>query len=186
MFYNFADTQTLFEEFKLDENKLTNYRQRLLALFLPSFSQEEREEEADVLDLNDFYLVRQDTNKVVILVPSLVFIDIPDMYVLSDDRDYQMTTEEVIVFLTDIYENHPERELTNLSYKDDGIPSALVRSIRQYLLQQKDTRQPVPNAPLESYTLNQDVVLRLLRVILATVYNYHEPYKFTMHDLFWL
>ena len=108
------------------------------------------------------------------------------MYVLSDDRDYQMTTEEVIDFLTDIYENHPEKELTNLSYKDDGIPPSFFRSIRQYLLQQKATRQPVPNAPLESYTLNQDVVLRLLRVILATVYNYHEPYKFTKDDLFWL
>ena len=48
------------------------------------------------------------------------------------------------------------------------------------------TRHLVPNAPLESYTLNQDVVLRLLRVILATVYNYHEPYKFTKDDLFWL
>ena len=32
MFYNFADTQIPFEEFKLDNQKLTKYRQRLLAV----------------------------------------------------------------------------------------------------------------------------------------------------------
>ncbi len=103
--------------------------------------------------------------------------------------------------LTQIYENHPERKLTNLSYNKEELNLVfIIEYICAYLERLRDNPTEEDHIFLTNrsfydtegelmhlhFAVDPNEVLRLLRVILATVYNYHEPYKFTKDDLFWL
>ena len=204
MFYNFADIQIPFEEFKLDNQKLTEYRQRLLAVdsgLCISEEEHEVEDPDDNWDLHDLFIISWDPGKVAVLAANDIALDLPSIYILSDAGDYKLTNKEMFDKLTQIYENQPERRLTNLIYgKDKLYISFLIGGISAYLNGLCDspaeqdhyffTNRSFCDSEGELihmfYAVNPNEVLRLLRIILATVYNYREPYKFTKDDLRWL
>lgn len=204
MFYNFADTQIPFEEFKLDNQKLTEYRQRLLAVDPGLYIEKEQvdlEPDEDDFDLYNLYIISQDPGKVVILAAASLSVCFPGMYILSDAGDCKMTDTEMFDALTQMYENQPERKLTNLIYDKEELELAFtIEHICAYLEDFRDnpTEQDhlfftsrsfydTEGEPMHlHFAVDPNEVLRLLRILLATIYNYHEPYKFTKDDLFWL
>lgn len=204
MFYNFADIQIPFEEFKLDNQKLTEYRQRLLAVdsgLCISEEEHEVEDPDDNWDLHDLFIISWDSGKVAVLAANDIALDLPSIYILSDAGDYKLTSKEMFETLTQICENQPARRLTNLIYgKDKLYISFLIEGISAYLNDLCDspaeqdhyffTNRSFCDSEGELIhmlsAVNPNEVLRLLRIILATVYNYREPYKFTKDDLRWL
>ena len=200
MFYNFADISIPFEELVLDSTKISEYRHRLLAIEPELFISEIEEPDfVEDYDLSSIFLISLDCGKAVLLVADDVCLFFPQIFVLSDKGDYKMTDKELFEAIANIYENQPNRILTNFKYDYRTIPVGWVIEQICYYLEylhntyfeddaSEDERIRFINyEPIRmNYNVEPEEVLHLLQIFLSTIYNYHGEYLFTKNDLLYL
>ena len=194
MFYSFEDTPILFDEYRPSKEKLNSFRQRMLALGLGLLITD-NEDEGKEQDWDEVYFMMQDENKVICLIPNWLEINIPRIVVLSEEKDYQMSDDEVFTFLSLIYEKQLDYKLSGKRYTSGDELTGLIFNIRCYLEQKGIEPEPEIVNHYDNYNTGQggryydipevdiDEALRLVKLVLATVYNYKGEYNFTEQDL---
>jgi hypothetical protein len=193
MFHSIDDTSCLFEDYKLSPEELNSCRKRLLAIdpYL-CIAEEEQSENEDWADV--FYFVG-DEKRIICIVPNWYEVNVPQVFVLSDEHDYEMDDKSLFDFLTYIYEKKPGLKLSNKQFTlDDETHShtGLIYYVACYL-----TAVPKESEIYNSYDnyhsgvsvmpeppqIDVDEAIRLIQVVLTTVYNYPKPYKLNSSDM---
>ena len=118
MFHSIDDTSCLFEDYKLSPEELNSCRKRLLAIdpYLCIAKEEGQSENEDWADV--FYFVG-DEKRIICIVPNWYEVNVPQVFVLSDEHDYEMDDKSLFDFLTYIYEKKPGLKLSNKQFMLD-------------------------------------------------------------------
>lgn len=189
MFFNLDNHPALFEEYKLNKEQLNSCRKRLLAVQPYLYINKEEDQNED-LDWDDIYFIVKDDNQIICVVPNHYEVNMPQIFVLSDERDYEMYDKEIFDFLTMIHETHPEFKLSHIKFTPGDDLGGLFFNINCYLtLPEKEPENfsHHDNYPKERRDRKLDIeeAKKLVQVILATIYNYHDQYIFSKDDLEW-
>lgn len=191
MFRNLDKHPALFEEYNLNKEQLNSCRKRLLAV-QPGLCINDEEGEED-LDLDDVHFIVADNNQIICVVPDHYEINVPQIFVLSDEGDYEMSDREVFDFLTMIHNTHPEFKLSHIHFEPGDDLIGLIFNVWLYLA--TPPKEPEPFSRFVNYyprivptfiTIadnNHEEALRLVQLVLTTVYNYDQEYHFTEDDL---
>ena len=193
MFYNIEDTLCLFEEYKLTQEELNSCRKRLLAIE-PSLFIAEEEGCSEQEDWENVFYFIEDRKKIICVIPNSWEVNVPQIFVLSDEGDYEMKDKEIFEFLTYVYENRPDLRLSNMKFTlDEKTPShtGLLYYVASYLTE--PPKEPEICTQYDNYhsgvigisepkELDMNEAIRLIQIVLSTVYNYHQPYKLTSKD----
>ena len=194
MFHNSEINPTLFEEYRPSEEKLNGFRKRLLAVN-PHLLIVDNEEEGAEQDWYDVYFIMQDENRVICLIPNWLEINVPQIFVLSEEKDYEMSDDEIFAFLSLMNEKQLHYNLSDKRYSHGDELAGLIFYIRYYL-EHKDV-EPEPEIVnhydnyntgerkwyYETPEIDTEEALHLVQLVLSTVYNYQGEYKFTAQDL---
>lgn len=191
MFRNLDDYPALFEEYKLNKEKLNSCRKRLLAL-QPNLCIHIEEKEGEDWDLDDVYFMVMDNNQIICVVPTYYVVNVPQIFVLSDEKDYEMSDKEIFDFLAMIHETRPEFKLSDIHYESGDDLTGLIFDVWLYLVTPSKEPEPfsrfvnyyprvVPIFTIPDYDLEE--ALRLVQLVLTVVYNYDKEYHFTEEDL---
>lgn len=193
MFYNIEDTLCLFEEYKLSQEELNSCRKRLLAVE-PSLCITEEEGCSEQEDWEDVFYFIEDRKKIICVIPNSWEVNVPQIFVLSDEGDYEMKDKEIFEFLTYVYEKRSDLRLSNMQFTlGEETPShtGLLYYVACYLTE--PPKEPEICTMYDNYhsgvigisepkELDIDEAIRLIQIVLSTVYNYHQPYKLTSKD----
>ena len=191
MFINLINTEIPFKEYKLTKDELDKCRKRLLAIEPHlCITEEEEPEDADLFDV--FYFVG-DGNLITCIIPSFNEINTPSIFVLSDERDYEMDEKSVFDFLGFVYEKNPGFRLPNrkpvLDVHAQSL-TGLMFNIASYLTE--TPKEPdvctsydnyYPRVQPTSRKFDLDEAKRLVHIVLTTMYNYPESYELPAKDL---
>ena len=190
MFLCVEKDPVLFEEYKLTKDELNRCRKRLLAIE-PNLciAEEECPEDADLVDV---FLFVGDGNKIICLIPSFNEINTPSIYVLSNERDYELDDKGVFDFLTHLYEEGPDFRLPNRRpVLDSHVHSltGLIFHVACFLT--NSPGEPEICASYDNYNprvqptskkIDIDEATRLVHIVLTTMYNYPESYNLSAED----
>ena len=194
MFFNFEDNPILFEEYRPSKEKLDNFRKRLLAVE-PKLLITDSEEDGGEQDWDDVYFLIQSEEKVICVVPDHYEINVPQIFVLSNEKDYAMSDEEIFSFLTVINNIDKGYKLSDKTFSDNDDLTGLIFNIRYYLEHKDVEPEPEIVNHYDNYNTGErkryydapkidvDEALHLVQLVLSTVYNYQGEYKFTAQDL---
>ena len=189
MFRNLDNHPTLFEEYKLNKEQLHSCRKRLLAL-QPNLCIDIDEDKGEELDWDDVYFMVLDNDQIICVVPDHYEVNVPRIFVLSDDRDYEMSDKGIFDFLTMIHETHPEFKLSHIHFEPGNDLTGLIFNVWSYLV--TPPKEPESCTRFINYypcvaptyqDVDEQEALRLVQIVLTTVYNYDKTYQFTEQDL---
>ena len=195
MFHNIDDEQVLFDEYRPSKEKLNSFRRRLLAVE-PNLLIADNEEEGAEQDWNDIYFIMPNEDKVICLIPNHFEINIPQIFVLTDEKDYEMSDDEIFSFLSHIYDKQLNYKLSDKNYTTVDELFGLVFYIKFYLEHKNfEPELEIVNSYDNYHTgekkrnydtpeVNTEEVLKYVKIVLATVYNYKGGYKDLEKDLY--
>jgi len=190
MFLCVENDPVLFEEYKLTKDELNRCRKRLLAIE-PDLCIAEEESPED-LDWEDVFLFVGDKNMIICLIPSFNEINTPSIYVLSNERDYELDDKGVFDFLTQLYEKRPDFRLPNRRPVLDSNAhslTGLIFHVACFLTNSPE--EPESCASYDNYNprvqptskdFDIDEATRLVHIVLTTMYNYPESYNLSAED----
>lgn len=193
MLINLIDTEIPFREYKLTTNELSKCRKRLLAIE-PDLCIAEEEGQSEDEDWEDVFYFIGDEHKIICIIPCCGGIDIPEIFVLSNEQDYKMNCKSVFEFLTNIYEKKPGLRLSNMQFtsEDENPPyNWLVHGVASYLTEASEETEICNSydnyhsgvVVSEPKKIDVNEATRLIQVVLTTVYNYSGQYKLTSKDI---
>ena len=147
-------------------------------------------------DLSDVYFLMGDEKKILCVVADWYEINVPQLFVLSEEKDYEMTDDEIFSFLSLFEENNRNYRLSDKTYKAGEDLSGLIFSIRYYL-EHKDIEQEHEIVNhfdhyntgernryyYETPEIDIEEALHLVQLILHAVYNYKGQYTFTKEEV---
>lgn len=191
MFINLINTEIPFKEYKITWEELNQCRRRLLAVSPHLYiAEEESQEDADLVDV--FFFVG-DMNQITCIIPSFYEINTPSIYVLSNERDYELDEKSVFDFLEFVYEKNPDFRLPNRKPLLDVHAQSLTGLIFNVACCLTETpREPeictsydnyYPRVQSASKKFDIDEAKRLVHIVLTTMYNYPESYELPAKDL---
>lgn len=189
MFCNLDNHPALFEEYKLSKEQLNSCRKRLLAV-QPYLCINNEEDQNEDLDWDDIYFIVKDDNQIICVVPNHYEVNMPQIFVLSDERDYEMSDKEIFDFLTMIHETHPEFKLSHIKFTPGDDLTGLLFNVWSYL--ESPSKEPESFSHYDNYypcvarthvDVDVEEALHLVQIVLTTVYNYDKKYQFTEEDL---
>ncbi len=194
MFHSFEDTPILFNEYRPSKEKLNSFRRRLLTVE-PSLLITENEAEEEEQDWDEVYFIMKDENSAICLIPNLNEINVPQIFVLSDEKDFAMSDVEIFSFLSLIYERRLDYHISDKHYSLGDDLTGLIFYIKYYLEHRDIEPEPEIVNHYDNYNtgerkryydtpeVDREEALRLVKLILATVYNYRGEYKFSEQDI---
>jgi len=194
MFHSFEDTPILFDEYRPSKEKLNGFRRRLLTVE-PNLLIADNEEEGTEQDWDDIYFIMPNEEKVICLIPDHYEINVPRIFVLSDEKDYEMSNTEIFSFLSIVYDKKLGYQLLDKKFTLGEELTGLIFNIRYYLEHKDVEPEPEIVNHYDNYntgerkryydapTIDVDEALHLVQLVLSTVYNYQGEYKFTAQDL---
>ncbi len=193
MLINLIDTEIPYREYKLTTNELNSCRKRLLAI-KPDLCIAEEEGQSEDEDWEDVFYYIGDEHKIICIIPYCGGIDIPDIFVLSNEQDYKMNYKSVFEFLTNIYEKRSGLRLSSMQFtsEDENPPyNWLVHGVASYLTEASEETEICNSydnyhsgvVVSEPKKIDVNEATRLIQVVLTTVYNYSGQYKLTTKNI---
>lgn len=192
MLINLIDTEIPFREYKLTTNELSKCRKRLLAIE-PDLCIAEEEAQSEDEDWEDVFFFVGDKNQITCIIPSFYEINTPSIYVLSNERDYELDEKSVFDFLEFVYERNPDFRLPNRKPLLDVHAQSLSGLIFNVACCLTETPRELevctsydnyyPRVQPTSKKFDIDEAKRLVHIVLTTMYNYPESYELPAKDL---
>lgn len=192
MLINLIDTEIPFREYKLTTNELSKCRKRLLAIE-PDLCIAEEEAQSEDEDWEDVFFFVGDMNQITCIIPSFYEINTPSIYVLSNERDYELDEKSVFDFLEFVYERNPDFRLPNRKPLLDVHAQSLSGLIFNVACCLTETPRETevctsydnyyPRVQPTSKKFDIDKAKRLVHIVLTTMYNYPESYELPAKDL---
>ncbi len=164
MFHNLNLIDIPFEEYQLTDN-FTSYTERIVKVF-PYLKKELFFEPHQTDENYLIYLIHEDNSSVLFLIVNKHIGAIPQIAVLTDNGDYEMSETEVIDYLTDYRKHSTKCKLTDLVISDgDEVINEVRECVENYLLElsfEKDANKEI----------TESMITDITAVILDTIYNY--------------